>query len=138
ASRTLEEVHLEPQSALSEHVTMVRAEEDHGILHHTGALQHAEDLADPVVDVGGGGEAGAGRAANEIGRSIKCAVVAGVVEAPRGRVLLLVGNEAHLRLQVPASLIKVPVSFASDVRATRGGERGGEAPGAALGALRDA
>ena len=67
ARRALEEVHLEPQAALAQHVAVVGEEDDDRVLA-ARRVQHVEDLADLVVDVGDVGEIAAARAADHARR----------------------------------------------------------------------
>ena len=52
AGRALEEAHLEPESALAEHVAVVGEEDDRGAVGEAEAVEQREELADLLVDVG--------------------------------------------------------------------------------------
>src|SRR3546814_12280876 len=64
-----EEAHLEPQPTLAQHVAVVGAEDDHGVLRAAAARENVEQTADLVVEIGDVGEIGAPGGTHQIGRA---------------------------------------------------------------------
>ena len=129
AGRAFEEVHLEPEATLAEHVAVIRAEQDQRVIEHPGAGQRIDELADLFVKVGNIGEIGLARPANVLFGHRKVLVVAGMDQPLRMRILFSQWYVAHLRQQLVAIAVEIPEFAARHIGVVRMGERDGDSPG---------
>ncbi len=96
------------------------------------AVERRQHLADFLVDIGDVGEIGAARAADVVRGNRKIPPVAGVQNAPRMRVLRLVGDRRPAGVEMRAILVEVPIFPPRHVRVVRMGEADGQHPGARI------
>ena len=129
ARGALAEAHLEPQPALAQHVAVVRQEHHGGVLTEAAALQHLEDLPDPLVDVGDLAEISPPGAAHVLAADVEPLVVAHPHEPPGMGIVRLEGHRRRLGLQRRAVGVEVPMSRPRDVGVVRVGEAHRQAPG---------
>ena len=101
------------------------------------AVQGREDLADLVVDIGDVGEVALARAADLRLGDVEGPPVAGIHQALRMRILLVVWDAAPGRQQVFAVIVEIPVLAAGDIGIVRMGETHRQAPGPRVGAPRE-
>ena len=130
AGGAFEEVHLEPQPALAQHVAVVRDKDDHRLL--PCRLQRRHNLADLVIDIRDIGEIGAARPGDHVIGQGVAVPVAGIQDAARMGVLIVEGNGRDLRHQMRAVFVEVPVFPPRDVRIMRMGEADSHHPGAGI------
>ncbi len=104
-----------PKPTLAEHVAMVAAKDDDGVLIQAALLEHIEQLADAVVDVAHGAIVGAAGALDLLVAELGVPQVADLEQALAVGVLLLLGDLDLGQIDVDP-LVEIPVLLLDGVR----------------------
>jgi hypothetical protein len=104
-----------PEATLAEHVAMVTAEDDDGVLVQTAPLEHVKELADAVVDVADSAIVRPPRPLDLLVAELGVPQVADLEQPLAVRVLLLLGDLDLGQLDVDA-LVQIPVLLFDGVR----------------------
>ena len=135
-SRTFEEVHLVPETALAEHVAVIGQQHDDGVVRHAQRVQRRHQLASPLVDVRDVAVVRTAGVANILFGDLGPVHRAGFAQANRVRVGGHVGGGDHGHRDVDA-FVAVPVLPTGHVGVVWVGEAGDQQPWPFIGVAGD-